>query len=110
MIVVHSSKNGSILQIDAENCYVLNYKGNEYKLSVCAFIALKSRIDRTDIVDILLDDCRKNSLEIIPICNNARLLVLTLDELLEIKELLAGTLVMIELNSILHQRIHRVLA
>ena len=109
MEMIHSTKNGSVYQLDTENCFTLSFKENGYKLSVCSFIALKAKINSVDIVGILLDDCRNNSVEIISMCNNSRLLVLTLDEILELKELLAGTLVMIELNSILHQRLNRVL-
>ncbi len=108
MILVHSSKYGHVFQSDAENCFYLQFSGNEYKLNVCALIALKSKIDKINIVNLLLDHSRKSDIEIIPLCNNSRVLVLTLEEILDIKELIAGSLVMMELNSIVHHRINRI--
>lgn len=78
-------------------------------MAVCALIAFKSKLDQLNIEEMLLSDTSLNSIEIIPLCNKERLLVLTLDEIIEMKDLIPGTLVMLELNSIVQQRIVRAL-
>lgn len=109
MTLVHATQNSSVHQLDEENCLLISFKGTEYKLKMCAFIALKAKVDRIDIVSMLMSSERYDSLEIISMCHADELMVLTLDEILELKDLLVGTLVLMELNSILCQRIHRAL-
>lgn len=105
---IFQTANGEILQSDAENCFYLHYKGNHYKLNACTLIAFKTKLDALNIEELLLSDASSNSVEIISLCNRDRVLVLTLDEVIEMKELVPGALVMMELNSIVHQRINRV--
>lgn len=110
MISVYKTNNGEVRQDDKKNCLQLVFKGNEYNLKLCSFIGLKARIDRIDVAEMLLSDSHGDGIEIVPICNFENILVLTIDEILEIKDLLAGSVVLLELNSILHQRIHRAIA
>lgn len=78
-------------------------------MAVCALIAFKKRLDDLNIEELLLSDAALNSLEILSLCNKDRMLVLTLDEIIEMKDLIPGALVMLELNSIVQQRIVRAL-
>lgn len=110
MISIYETQNGHVAQLDRENCLLVSFKDMEYKLKICSFIALKSKIDRIDIESKLLSSRRCDSLEIIPICHSENILVLTLDEILEIRDLFSGVVVLLELNSIVHQRIHRAVA
>lgn len=98
-----------MLQNDKDNCFYLQFKGAEYRMAVCALIAFKNKLDQLNIEEMLLSDASFNAIEIIPLCNREHLLVLTLDEIIEMKDLIPGTLVMLELNSILQQRIVRAL-
>ena len=109
MHLIYESVNGNIQQSDNENCFFLDFKSEVYKLKVCSFIALKSKLDKINIEEILLSASDSSDIEIISLCNNDRILVLTIEEVIELRELLAGAMVMIELNSIVHQRIHRAL-
>lgn len=106
---IYHTANGKIVQNDKDNRFYLQYKGSEYRMAVCALIAFKSKIDQLDIEEMLLSDASLNSVEVIPLCNKEHLMVLTLDEIIEMKDLIAGTLVMLELNSIVQQRIVRAL-
>ncbi|MGB3466517.1 MAG: hypothetical protein WBA74_14655, partial [Cyclobacteriaceae bacterium] len=80
--------------------FFLSFNGVEYKLAPCSLIALKSKLISYDLEQILLSDDDFSNLEIIPICNRDRFLVLSFPELAELKELIRGTFVMLELNSI----------
>ncbi|UXP32369.1 hypothetical protein N6H18_00065 [Reichenbachiella agarivorans] len=107
MHIIHSSQHGKVVQADKENCFYLIYKGSEYKMNVCSFIAFKSKLDAYNLESMLLSDASQSDLEIIPLCNKERFLILTLEEMIEVKHLVQGALVMLELNSIVHQRINR---
>ena len=106
---IYHTRNGKTFQNDRNNRFHLEYKGVEYKLAVCALIAFKARLDQLNVEEMILSDASINSLEIIPLCNKEHLLILTLDEIIEMKDLISGTLVMLELNSIVHQRLVRAL-
>ena len=105
MHLIFETTNAAVHQADHENCFYVSFKSNEYKLKVCSFIALKARLDHINLERLLLSD--ESAIEIISLCNNDRILVLTIDEIIEMRALLSGAMVMIELNSIVHQRIHR---
>ena len=109
MHLIYETANAKIKQSDRDNCFFLDFKSETYKLKVCSFIALKIKLDGLDLECILLDELTKSEIEIISLCNNERILVLTISEIIELKELLSGAMVMIELNSIVHQRINRAL-
>ena len=104
---IYHTANGKVLQNDKDNRFYLEYKGKEYRMAVCALIAFKTKLDQLNIEELLLGDASANSIEIIPLCNKEHLLVLTLEELIEMKDLIPGTLVMLELNSIVQQRLVR---
>lgn len=106
---IYHTANGKMFQNDADNHFYLEYKGKEYRMVVCSLIAFKAKLDQMNIEEMLLTDASINSVEIIPLCNKEHLLVLTLAEIIELKDLISGTLVMLELNSIVQQRIVRAL-
>ncbi|MEP3388391.1 MAG: hypothetical protein ABJO02_09405 [Reichenbachiella sp.] len=106
---IYHTTNGKVLQNDKDNRFYLEYKGKEYRMAVCALIAFKAKLDQLNIEEMLLSDASLNDIEIIPLCNKEHLMVLTLDEIIEMKDLIPGTLVMLELNSIVQQRIVRAL-
>lgn len=78
----------------------------EYKIP--CFFALKKLIDGIDLSAMALNADKASDIEIISPCGSERCYVLTLTELIEFKELLAGARVMLQLNSILHERLYRV--
>ena len=106
MHTVHSSENGEILQSDIENCFYFIFKSESYRLNVCGFMALKVKLDAVDVVSMILSDAASDEIELIPLCNLDRILLLDARDVLELRELFSGAVVMLELNSILHARIY----
>ncbi|WP_109829418.1 hypothetical protein [Reichenbachiella versicolor] len=106
MHLVHNTNNAKIWQSDIENCFYFDFKGQQYKLNVCGFIALKTKLINIDIEEMIISDELGADIAIVPLCNDERLLVLTIDEILELRELFPGAMVMLELNSILHSRVY----
>lgn len=100
MELVFATKNGRIEQSDQLHSFFLTFNDIEYKLAPCSLIALKSKLLSYDLEKILLCDDDYSNLELVPVCNRDRFLLLNLSELAELKDLINGTFVMLELNSI----------
>ena len=97
---VFATKNGYIEQSDRLHCYFLHFNGTTYKMAPCALIALRAKLHSYNLDELLLGD-DDLALEIVPVCNRDRFLLLDLSDLIELKELITGTFVMLELNSIM---------
>lgn len=78
----------------------------EYKLP--CFFALKKLVSKIDIDAMALNPSKCSDIEIISPCGSERCYVLTLSGVLEFRDLLSGACVMLQLNSILHERLYRV--
>ena len=105
MVEIFRTSSGSLHQCDQDNCFYLHFQDRQTSFRVCGLLAFKKKIDQVDLVALLLDERNRSGLEIVRTCQNQAIFVLTIREILELKELLAGTLVMLELNSILHQKL-----
>jgi len=110
MHLIYQTANGKVLQSDLDNHFTLSFKNLDFRFNICGLIAFKSKISTVDVSTKLLSSELCDDLEIFSMCNNERLMVLTMSEIVEMRDLLSGTFAMMELNSILHQRIYRVLA
>ena len=97
---IFATKNGFIEQSDRLHCYFLHFNRVTFKLAPCALIALKAKLHSYDLGELLLGDADLG-IEIIPVCNRDRFLILEFNELIELKELVNGTFVMLELHSIM---------
>lgn len=105
---IYRTPNGCVYQCDKKRCFGVDFGGymTEYKLP--CFFALKKLIDSIDLDTMAMNPGKSSDFEIISPCGSERCYVLTLPELLEFKELLSGTRVMLQLNSILHERLFRI--
>lgn len=103
---VYRNRLGCIYQDDQQNCYLLEYNGYATSLSVNCFFHIKKQIDQVDIAAVINDPSPEADITIIAPHSCDRVFVLTLAELLEIKELFAGARVMLDLNSIVQERIY----
>jgi hypothetical protein len=103
---VYRNRQGCVYQDDCKNCFVLECNGYATPLSVNCFFYLKKQFDRVDILAIVNDPLPQSDIIIIspPSCD--RFFALTLPELLEFKDLFTGARAMLELNSILHERVY----
>lgn len=105
---IFRTPNGCVYQSDVKGCFSVAFGGymTEYKFP--CFFALKRLVDRTDLDAMILNSSKASDIEIISPCGSERCYVLTPAQLLEFKELLTGAAVMLQLNSILHERLYRV--
>ena len=103
---VYRNRCGCIYQDDQRNCYILEYNGHSTPLSVNCFFHIKRQFDQVDITAVINNPSKEADITIIAPHSCDRVFALTLSELLQMKELFAGARVMLELNSIVQERLH----
>ena len=107
---VFATSNGAIYQSDSENCWYIDFAGKLARFDYRNLLKLKKAVYQIDIEKLLLDNTKTPDLEIIFICACDHCYVLSLLQIIELKELLQGTFVMLELNHIIFDRLHRIVA
>ena len=106
---VFRTDSGAVYQNDAERCWQVSFAGKTARFDYRCLLKLKTAIYRIDIEQRLLDAASPD-VEIVFICACDHSYVLNLLEVIALRELLAGTFVMLELNQIIHDRLYRVIA
>lgn len=104
---VFSTINGKVFQDNQHLRFILEWQGEKSVLKLPCYFGLKKRIDAINIEKMLDDPSTSHDVEIIAPCGCDRCFVLTVPEIIEFKNLLAGARVMMELNSIIYERLHR---
>ena len=104
---VYSTRSGSIYQSDSENCWYIDFAGKLARFDYRNLLKLKKAVYQIDIENLLLNSDKAPDLEIIFICACDHCYVLSLIEIIALKELLQGTFVMLELNHIVFDRLYR---
>ena len=95
----------SVYQCDVSESFVLCLGTDRISFRVCEFIAFRRRLQQVDLDSLVASDSPDLEIIYLPHCD--RLFVLTASQVLALRELLAGSLVMLELNSIIHRTILR---
>lgn len=106
MTQLFSTEHGISYQSDEDRCFYVHFQERKIALSVCALIAFRKKVEAIDLVELLTSSDEYSDTAIVSTCHRDAILVLSIREVIELKELLTGTLVMLELNSILHQKLN----
>ncbi|MBC7565723.1 MAG: hypothetical protein H7223_02025 [Pedobacter sp.] len=104
---VFSTEKGAIYQSDEEVCWYVDFAGKLAKFDYRNLLKLQKAVYKIDIENLLLSSDKSPDLEIIFICACDHCYVLSLIEIISLKELLQGAFVMLELNHIIFDRLHR---
>lgn len=107
LIEVYSSINGKVFQDNQRFHYVLEWQGERSTFKAPCFFGFKRRLDGIDVEEMLSSPSACHDVEIVAPCGCDRCFVLTIPEILELRSLLSGARVMMELNSILYERLYR---
>jgi hypothetical protein len=99
---VFNTKAGAIYQSDAERCWYVDFAGKVAKFDYRCLLKLRKAVYHIDIEQTLLDSTKSPDVEIIFICACDHCYVLTLVQIIALKELLEGTFVMLQLNQMIH--------
>lgn len=104
---VFSTKHGAIYQSDSENCWYIDFDSKLARFDYRNLLKLKKAVYQIDIEELLLNSTKTADLEIIFICACDHCYVLSLIQIIKLKEILHGTFAMLELNHIIFDRLHR---
>ncbi|QHS56242.1 hypothetical protein GWR56_12110 [Mucilaginibacter sp. 14171R-50] len=105
---VFSTNAGAVYQCDAERCWYIDFAGKVARFDYRCLLKLKKAVYNVDIEAKLLETTKDPDVEIIFICACDHCYILSLLQIIALKELLEGTFVMLQLNSILQDRLYRV--
>lgn len=105
---VFSTSKGGVYQSDKERLLWLSFQGRLTSYNIDCFYNLYYKVTQIDIDTMASNPNKAFDIEIITTCHCDRCFVLTLSEILELKEILEGAKVMLELNSILYERLYSV--
>ncbi len=107
---VFSNANGAIFQSDSERCWYIDFAGKLARFDYRNLLKLQKAVYQVNIEEKLLSSDKTADVEIIFICACDHSYVLTLLEIIKLKEILQGAFVMLELNHIIHDRLHRLVS
>jgi len=107
---VFSTTKGAIYQSDSESCWYIDFAGKLARFDYRNLLKLKKAVYNVDIEGMLLNSDKTADVEILFICACDHCYVLSLIEIIALKELLQGTFVMLELNHIVYDRLYRIVA
>lgn len=105
---IFATAQGAVYQCDKEGNFILEFAGQTSSFKFPCFFALRKRINQIDLAKMLSNPDTSSDIEIICPCGSNRVFILTPMEVIQFKELLNGAKVMMELNSILFERLYRV--
>lgn len=103
-----ATPHGAVYQCDKEGKFHLEFAGQNTSFKFPCFFALRKRVNQIDVAKMLSNPDTSADVEIICPCGSNRVFVLNVVEIIQLKELLNGAKVMMELNSILFERLYRV--
>lgn len=96
---VFKTTYGALYQCSRKNCYWLEFQQTTTAFKVSDFFLFKKRIDSLDVDRMLADTSRAADFEIIMPFRTERCFILSVQDILRLREILSGAKFMIELNS-----------
>ena len=106
---VYSTDQCAIYQCDSSSKFYAYIFGSGVEFDICSLIAFRKKLQDVNLEALLLES-ETAPLEVIHTACIDRLFVLTIEEMIELRDLLEGAFAMLHLNSILHQTIRRPMA
>lgn len=98
MEIIHSSRYYSFFQSDKERCFYIDLGQKTVRLSFCQLLALRQKVWNIEIEDHFEDEGNKHGFEILVLCNKEHLFILNTLEILDLKELLVGVFLFLDMG------------
>lgn len=96
---VFKTEKGAVYQCSRKNCYWLEFQASTTAFGISDFFSFKKRIESIDIAIMLSDASRKSDFELVMPYRTDRCFMLSVKDIIDLRELLTGAKFMIELNS-----------
>jgi hypothetical protein len=106
LINVFSTANGAIYQSDKLNCLYIDFGQKFARFNFNQLKKLKHTIEEVDIEALLLNTSRANY-EIITFNGCEHIFLLSVIEIVQLKELVQGAFTMFKLNHLINDCLHR---
>ena len=103
--ILFKTNNASLYQSDETEQYILSYHDEVLYFRACELISFRRKLQKVDLAMLLSSDTPDIEIVSMPHCD--RIFALSVFEILELKELLAGAFAMLELNSLIHREVIR---
>jgi hypothetical protein len=105
---IFATASGAVYQSNRDRCFWLDFKGELTSFKIPCFSQFKKSVDKIDLQAMALNPDKAFDYEIVMTCSCERCFVLTLAEVVALQEILAGAKVMLELNSIIYERLYSI--
>lgn len=103
---VFSTASGAVFQSDREKCWYIRFESNTARFEYRCLQKLKKAVAAINIERLLLNDGKEDDLEII-VCSCGPVYILSIRQILALRELLQGAFVMLELNAMTYDCLNR---
>lgn len=103
--LIYETPNAVIYQCDRSEAFILIFNKEEIAFRLCDLIHFKRKVQQIDLTAMLLAEAP--DVEVVYMAHCDRFLALTIYDILELKDLFAGTFTMLELNSLIHRQLVR---
>ncbi|MFC5408543.1 hypothetical protein ACFPMF_04445 [Larkinella bovis] len=104
-----ANAKGATFQCDTTNRIIIQFGETRVSLRISDFLTFKKRVDSVDIHTMIFNTDDAYDVEVIDAPRTNHLFVLNLCDLIALRELLAGTRFMLDLNTLLNERIYSAL-
>lgn len=101
IVEVFRTKSGSVSQCNKTNSYILEFGGSTCSFKASDFVDFSKRIYSLDLAEMILSSSSVTDVAIVMPPYSERCFVLTLTDILNLKELLSGAKFNLHLNSVI---------
>ncbi|WMJ75106.1 hypothetical protein RCC89_18335 [Cytophagaceae bacterium ABcell3] len=105
---IYRTSAGCVYQSDKNRRLIVEFAGTTAELNVPFFTCLKKMVEKIDVHSMLENPSRAADVEVVAPCGIQNCYVLTVRDVIQFKELLSGAKVMLELNSIIYERLYSI--
>lgn len=103
--LVFAISNIGIYQNDSRASFTLQLHCEQVELKLCALMAFRKKIMRIDLTDMFMPS--HPGIEIVSLPQLNRIFIFSLQEILELRDLFSGAMTMLEINSVIHEKLFR---
>lgn len=103
--LVFATPNIGIYQNDSRASFILRLPHEELEIKLCTLLALRKKVMSIDLTEMFMPS--HAGVEIVTLPQINRIFVFDLPEILELRDLFSGTMTMLEINSVIHQKLVR---
>ncbi len=100
MNTLYKAHNFTSYQCDSSRAFHIDFKHKLVQLSFCQLLAFREQVKHIDL-DAHFSGRNKHGIEILVLCNRSHIFIFNTSECIALKDLMAGTFAMLELNSLL---------